>query len=83
MIKILWFTNTVSGAEKLLEQKSVGGGWIKSLEGMVRGQIDLNIAFYYRKPISPFSIEGTQYFPILKEKNIKSRPMARHDRKSQ
>lgn len=65
-MKVLWFTNTPSLAEEYLDNKTTGGGWIKSLEKEMKAfeNIDLGIVFYYNKLIKPFQYLDTEYFPI-------------------
>lgn len=73
-VKILWFTNTPSLSEELLDTKKSSGGWIKSLEKELtnNNKIKLGVCFYYNKNIPPFKINNTQYYPIYdKTKTIK------------
>lgn len=65
MLKVLWFTNTPSLAEEKLDNKPIGGGWIKSLDYEMQNKVDLHISFYYYKNIAPFKYGKTTYYPIL------------------
>jgi hypothetical protein len=68
-MKILWFTNTPSLAEDYLNNKIMTGGFIKSLEKVMQDKVDLSIAFYHTKELSPFKYKKTTYFPIKKNSN--------------
>ncbi len=72
-MKVLWFANTPSLAEEKLSKIPVGGGWIKSLEKEIKKNVDieLGIAFYFRKKIQPFVYNNTRYFPIYNKNNTK------------
>lgn len=64
-MRVLWFSNTRS----LYEQgKHVyqGGGWIESLEGLVRIQpaIDLAVAFFHPSDTKKALRNSTTYYPI-------------------
>ena len=69
-MRVLWFANTPCGALKTLTGQSVTGGGllvalgehVKDIEG-----IDLHIAFYWGKQISPFTVDGITYHPVLRE----------------
>jgi len=63
-MKVLWFTNTPSGADTFVKNEVTSGGWIKSLEQSINQQVDLSIAFYHPQAMEPFTIHGTSYYPI-------------------
>lgn len=80
-MKVLWFTNTPSLSADHLKNKSIGGGWIGSLEAEFARIpfIELGISFNYEHGIKPFTLNKTKYFPIHttsptgKVKNLVSR----------
>lgn len=65
-MRVLWFTNTPSlGANQL---KSIGGGWIGSLEAELSKipSIDLGISFrLFSEDVKPFAIGSSTYFPLI------------------
>ena len=63
---MLWFTNTPSLASAKFSARSYGGGWIESLESMLKKDtaIELGIGFFSNSPVSAFSEENVSYFPI-------------------
>jgi glycosyltransferase involved in cell wall biosynthesis len=65
-LRVLWFTNTPSLSAKYLNNKSIGGGWIGSLEAELSNiqAIELGISFNYEQELKAFSINKTTYFPI-------------------
>jgi hypothetical protein len=73
-MKILWFTNTPSLYEQGKHQY-YGGGWIESLEEIVKDQkeIELAVSFFYNKEKANVMKNGTTYYPIYK-KSGKSKP---------
>ncbi len=68
-IKVLWFTNTPSGASKILSHTNFFGGWLNSLEKELAKSksIDLSICFYYKKKINCISANNVTYFPIKRK----------------
>lgn len=68
-MKVLWFTNTPCLAEDYFNNKTMNGGFLKSLEKVMQEEVDLSIAFYYNKELSSFKYGKTNYFPIYKESN--------------
>lgn len=73
-MKILWFTNTTS----LYDQGKHGyhgGGWIESLEKLIKGQegIDLAVSFFHKTDNEKVFQNGTTYYPILR-KSAKKNP---------
>lgn len=69
-MKILWFTNTSSNAP--LDNKTVRGGWISSLENAItkHENIELGIVFMHHRTF--FSKEGnTSYYGIREKFNSK------------
>jgi len=65
-MKILWFSNTAGSAAEYLKIDSTGGGWLKSLENLIKGQVELHIAFYYPRYSEAFEYNGIHYYPICK-----------------
>lgn len=65
-LKVLWFTNTPSLSADHLENKSIGGGWIDSLETELTriDSIELGITFKHEREIKPFVLNKTTYYPI-------------------
>lgn len=67
-MKVLWFTNTSAGYNDGNANYYNGGGWISSLEKIIKQyqDIDLGIAFYTRsvKEIKTVSQNGTTYILI-------------------
>lgn len=81
-MNVLWFTNTPCLAEDFFNEKSVNGGFLKTLNEIVQDKVNLSIAFYYKKDIKPFRYGNTMYFPIYKNSDsltnkIKSRVLGR------
>ncbi len=68
-MKVLWFSNTPCLAEDYLHNKTMNGGFLKSLEKAMQDNVDLYIAFYYGKPITPFQYGKTHYLPIFRNTN--------------
>lgn len=68
MTRILWLSNTPSGAIEKLSPNTVAGGWMQSLEEQLveDKNIELYVAFYYNHPIEPFKHKKTQYYPVLR-----------------
>lgn len=64
-MKVLWFTNTPGSGEEFINQNSLGGGWIKSLDKAIGKITDLHVAFAYPKPLEPFVHRGISYHPII------------------
>lgn len=65
-MRVLWFTNTPSLSEGYLNNKSIGGGWIGSLESELCkvSSIQLGISFNIDRNVKPFDLNGTAYYPI-------------------
>jgi len=63
-MKILWFSNTPANAEKYLNNKTIGGGWLQSLDMAIQNKVDLHVAFYYPKKSESFKFNNTTYHPI-------------------
>jgi len=67
-MRVLWFTNTPSLSADHLNNKSVGGGWIASLEAELNKipSIQLGISFNLSdRNIKPFIINKTKYYPFI------------------
>lgn len=70
-MRVLWFTNTPSLSADYLDSRSIGGGWIESLEAKLtkNPSIELGISFnLYNNKVKSFKINNTGYYPI----NIKT-----------
>jgi glycosyltransferase involved in cell wall biosynthesis len=65
-MRVLWFTYTPSLSADYLKNKSVGGGWIGSLEAELSKiqTVQLGISFNLDRDIKPFTINQTKYFPV-------------------
>lgn len=65
-MRVLWFTNTASLSADYLNDKSIGGGWIVSLEAELSRipSIELGISFNVDQKIKPFTLNKTQYYPV-------------------
>lgn len=65
-MRVLWFTNTASLSADYLNDKSIGGGWIVSLEAKLSRipSIELGISFNVDQKIKPFTLNKTQYYPV-------------------
>ncbi len=63
---MLWFANTPSLSADYLNNKSIGGGWIDSLEAELSkiSNIQLGVAFNLDRDIKPFIVNETEYFPV-------------------
>lgn len=75
--RVLWFTNTPSLADSLLNIPTIGGGWIRSLQEKMeeKGAIDLAVAFKHgEKELKKFSSEKSTYYaiPFQKKNKIKT-----------
>jgi glycosyltransferase involved in cell wall biosynthesis len=72
-VRILWFTNTPGLSKEMLNAATYGGFWIDSLQERIEKEREciLGIAFYFNKPVAPFELNGTFYFPLLKPKKSK------------
>lgn len=66
-MRVLWFTNTPSLSADYLNHRSVGGGWIGSLEAALSEipNIELGISFNVADSnIKTFRLNKTRYFPV-------------------
>lgn len=65
-MKILWFTNTPCNAAKYLNLSVNYGGWLISLENILKLQknVELNVAFLSQESIKNFRFESVNYYPI-------------------
>lgn len=66
-MRVLWFSNTPANAENFLGEKITGGGWLKSLDYNLQGEVDLHVAFENNKVIDKFTYLKTTYHPIYKK----------------
>lgn len=67
-MRVLWFTNTPSLSAGYLNYKSIGGGWIDSLEAALADidSIQLGISFNITdREIKPFTLNKTKYYPVV------------------
>lgn len=62
----MWFTNTPSLSADYLNNKSIGGGWIGSLEAELSKipSVQLGISFNIDRDIKPFTLNKTKYYPV-------------------
>lgn len=67
-MKVLWFANTSSLYDQG-KHNYHGGGWIESLELLVKEQkdIELGVSFYHLTDSEKVTKSGTTYFPILRK----------------
>jgi glycosyltransferase involved in cell wall biosynthesis len=65
-LRVLWFTNTPSLSAAYLNNESIGGGWIGSLESELShfSSIELGISFNFNRYTEPFKLNRTKYYPI-------------------
>jgi glycosyltransferase involved in cell wall biosynthesis len=66
-MKVLWFTNTPVGGDEILKLGATRGGWLSSLEKVLKDKVELSIAFYYARFSENFNHKGVSYFPICKK----------------
>ena len=66
-MKVLWFSNTPSRYYSNGSGKGYnGGGWISSLEALVREDVELGIVFLTGSPEdAPRSVECVKYYPVF------------------
>lgn len=68
-MRILWFANTSSLYKK--ESRGYnGGGWIESLEYIVRDveNVNLAVAFFHDADSEKLNFNGVSYYPVLSER---------------
>lgn len=67
-MKILWFTNTSSLYDQDRHHYH-GGGWIESLEMLIKKQegIELAVSFFHSNDNEKVTKNGTTYYPILRK----------------
>lgn len=63
-MRVLWFTNTPANSVEYLNEKLVGGGWIRSLDKALQTKVELHVAFYYPRKNESFKYLDTTYHPI-------------------
>ena len=68
-MRILWFTNTPCGALGKLSPGVVVGGWLYALEEQIKKcpEIELHVAFYYKRRMDSFVYNGVHYHPIYRK----------------
>jgi glycosyltransferase involved in cell wall biosynthesis len=67
MARVLWFSNNAaSGIEVLSPGSRIRGtgGWLCSLNDLLKDQVELHIAFHYPYKLKSFSYQNTEYHPI-------------------
>lgn len=70
-MRVLWFANTPCNADEYFNSELKGtGGWLKALDVELQEHVELNIAFYSKKRIEPFTYKKTKYYPIYIEQNL-------------
>lgn len=67
-MKVLWFANTPANGAEVLKGYGVGGGWLSSLDCVLKSKVELTVAFYYSRFAEPFNYKGVRYFPICKKR---------------
>ncbi len=74
-MKILWFTNTPSLYGQGNHNYN-GVGWVESLEGILQGldEIELALSFFHKIDNEKITKNGTTYYPILR-KSAKRNPI--------
>jgi glycosyltransferase involved in cell wall biosynthesis len=65
ILKILWFCNTPSLAEAVLNNKPTSGGWIKTLDKYLQNKVSLHVAFHHHDELEPFFHGKTWYYPVF------------------
>lgn len=65
-MKILWFANSPCGSIRRFNNKLCGGGWLNSLESVIKKypNIHLNVAFLSPSQEMPFEFDDVSYYPI-------------------
>lgn len=68
-MKVLWFTNTPSGASEKIQPTLYLGGWMSSVEEKLveDDRIELSVCFYWDEDIAPFEYKRTMYYPIYRK----------------
>ena len=68
-MKVLWFTNTPSGASEKIQPTLYLGGWMSSVEEKLveDERIELSVCFYWDADIAPFEHKRTMYYPIYRK----------------
>lgn len=67
-ITVLWFTTTSCNAAKKLQNQTVVGGWLTSLENELKKieNIELHVCFYHNEKMDSFIFENVTYHPIYR-----------------
>ncbi len=67
-MKVLWFTNTPSGASEKIHPTLYIGGWLSSVEEQLvkNKHIEMSVCFYWNREIEPFRYKQTMYYPIYR-----------------
>lgn len=70
-MKVLWFSNSPANSDEYFNKQLAGtGGWLKALDRALQDEVDLHIAFYYKRyDCESFQYGKTQYYPIPQYKN--------------
>jgi glycosyltransferase involved in cell wall biosynthesis len=66
-MKVLWFSNTPAGGEEVLKSGGPRGGWMISLDKVIRDKVNLSVAFDFARFTEPFEFNGVMYYPICKK----------------
>ena len=72
-MKILWFVNTPCGASNYLNNTTYKGGWLQSLEELIKHEkhIDLSVSFFAPEKLESFRFDHVDYFPVFKKRKNK------------
>lgn len=79
-MKVLWFSPTPCGSLRKNSNQVISGGWLISLEGLLKRQpdIELSVAFFAKQWESPFSYDGVVYYTMgYKKQNAMRRVLNR------
>ena len=66
-MRVLWFTNTPSLSADYLNNRSIGGSWIESLEAELSNTSDIELGISFNlnnNNVKSFKINNTIYFPV-------------------
>lgn len=83
-MRVLWFTNAPSLSADHLNDKSIGCGWIGSLEAELSkiSSVQLQISFNLDRDIKPFTLNKTRYYPVyIKSPKNKIKKLTSHWKK--
>lgn len=65
-MKILWFANSPCGSVRRNNTKTIGGGWLISLEDEIKNypDVELSVAFFSNLKEEPYDYDGVHYYPM-------------------